>query len=204
MLVVGIDEVGRGCIAGPLVIAAVVLDHPIDGLNDSKLLSRNRRRELTKVIYKNAVFIGIGWVTVDELNNWGLSLCLTIGAERALNGLTSVSMQIVLDGNFNYIPKQYSVKTLIGADKIEPAVMAASIVAKVARDEYMIALAKKYPDFGFDKHVGYCTALHRQALERFGYTQDHRLQFEPVKSLYLQKKSFVMRQDHVAAKEPAK
>ncbi len=195
---------GRGCIAGPLVVAAVALNHPIVGLNDSKLLSRTRRSELAVIIYKEAVFIGIGWVTVDELNDRGLSNSLTIGAERALKELTFAPEQIVLDGNFNYVPKKYSVRTLVGADKIEPAVMAASIIAKVARDEYMFKLAKKYPDFGFDKHVGYCTVLHRQALSRYGYTPAHRLQFEPVKSLYLQKRKFAVRQGHVASNKPAK
>lgn len=184
MLVVGIDEVGRGCIAGPLVVGAVVLNYPIEGLRDSKVLTRKRRETLAKEITKQAAYSSLGWVSASELDQIGLSRALTLAADRALSKLKLGEARFILDGNFNYLPKRYQpVDLVVHGDATVPSISAASIIAKVARDNYMIELASKYPGYGFEKHVGYATKMHLNALAELGVKSCHRQTFEPVKTI---------------------
>ncbi len=183
MTILGIDEVGRGCLAGPLVVGAVVLDQPIEGLKDSKLLTRKRREQLSAQIWSKAAFIGIGWVAVDELDSLGLSNSLNLGAHRALTGFNIDCDRIILDGNYDYVKTIPLLETIIRADTVVPAVSAASIVAKVARDSYMLKLAADFPQYQFDRNVGYGTKAHLQAIKAYGACIHHRHSFKPIKTM---------------------
>jgi len=169
-MILGIDEVGRGPWAGPLVVGAVVLgDAKIDGLTDSKKLSAKRRSQLDTLIREQAAGFGLGWVHAEELD------------------------QLIIDGTINFLQetsKGTYVTTLAKADLLIPSVSAASIIAKVARDSYMAEQDSIYPGYGFSKHVGYGTALHRAAIDEKGVTPLHRTSFAPIaKILGLQPKS---------------
>lgn len=190
--VVGIDEVGRGPWAGPMVVGAVVLDTPIDGLRDSKKLSKLRREQLDKIIRAEAAGVGLGWVSAAEIDAHGLTWAQTEGMLRALAEINCQYDHIVIDGKINYLDKNHMVNTMVNhmdnmrveviirADDSVPAVSAASIIAKVARDNFMAKMALKYPNYGFEKHVGYGTAAHRAALAEFGPCALHRLSFRPL------------------------
>jgi ribonuclease HII len=186
-MIVGIDEVGRGPWAGPLVFGAVVLgDIQIDGLTDSKKLSKKRREVLAKQITKNAKSIGLGWVTSVELDEMGMSQALTVGCRRALEQISAPYEQIILDGTVNLLKdtgKGPYVTTMAKADLLIPSVSAASIVAKVARDQFMSEQDKLYPGYGFAAHAGYGTASHRMAIERLGVSEIHRKSFAPIAAL---------------------
>jgi ribonuclease HII len=186
-IILGIDEVGRGPWAGPLVIGAVVLGEiEIDGLNDSKKLTAKKREELSREIHKKAAGIGLGFVSSAELDDIGLSKALRLATRRAVEQIDTKYTEIIIDGTINFLsgtPLEKYVSTLIKADGLIPEVSAASIVAKVARDKYMTELAEKYPEYGFEKHVGYGTAAHKKALEMFGKTPEHRNSFKPVAAI---------------------
>lgn len=180
-MLVGIDEVGRGCLAGPLVVGAVVLDKEIPGLADSKKLSRSQREKYAQEIAQSAQ-IGLGWVSNTDLDSIGLSASLHLASRRAMEQIQINEVtKIIIDGNQNFLPQHKNVKTVIKADAIYPCVSAASIVAKVARDEYMIDQAALFPQYGFERHVGYGTKEHMAALEQHGATAIHRSSFAPVK-----------------------
>lgn len=180
--VLGIDEVGRGCWAGPLVVGAVVLNKEIPGLTDSKLLSKKKREEMDKQIRESAKFVGLGWVEPKEIDEFGLTASMRLAIERALKNAPEVT-QIIIDGNINYLADNPKAVTQIKADQTVPAVSAASIVAKVARDTYMEKVSKEHPGFGFESHVGYGTKAHREALTAHGITVLHRLSYKPVQVL---------------------
>ncbi len=185
---VGIDEVGRGCLAGPLLVVAArqLADLPV-GLTDSKLLSRQQRELLYEPLTAVCVF-GEGWVKVAEIDRRGLAGALRLGVARALRALSAVSNEeIIMDGPVNYLPSKFkTVNCLIDADLKVPLVSAASIYAKVTRDRLMAELAPKHPDYGFDSHVGYSTRRHRQALVKFGpLPKIHRYSFMPIHQLSL-------------------
>jgi ribonuclease HII len=182
-LVVGMDEVGRGCWAGPVVAGAVILKRNIPGLKDSKLLSRARRNELDAIIRKSALAVGIGWADVIEINEHGLTGALRLAFARAIAEVQSDIGEIIIDGNYNYLGADARVRTLVDADALVPVVSAASIVAKVARDNFMISISQKYPGYGFDQHVGYGTELHRTALASQGICDLHRTTWKPVQAL---------------------
>jgi len=170
---IGIDEVGRGAWAGPLLVCAARLNAPIDGLRDSKQLSSKKRQELAKIIHKNAD-IGYGWVSARVIDDIGLSEALKMGAALAVSEILPLKdEQIIIDGNINFLPK-LNVKTMIRADSMVPSVSAASIAAKVARDELMYDLAVTYPGYKFEKHVGYGTKAHKEAIKKIGYCPEHR------------------------------
>lgn len=183
-MIVGIDEVGRGPWAGPLVFGAVVLgDADIEGLTDSKKLSKKRREMLSSEIYEKASGFGLGWVSAAELDRLGMSEALRVACRRALEQITVPYQQIVLDGTINFLAgtgKGPYVTTLARADLLVPSVSAASIIAKVARDRYMAEQDELYPGYGFGSHAGYGTAAHRAAIEKLGVTPIHRLSFAPL------------------------
>ena len=184
MTIVGIDEVGRGSWAGPLVAGAVVLARPIDGLNDSKKLTKLQREKLAAEIQVEALAVGLGWVEPAELDSIGLTAAVGLAMQRALEQITVDFDEIIIDGNLNYFPDDARAKAVIKADASVGAVSAASIVAKVARDNYMANVAhRKYPEYAFDKHVGYGTSLHQQMLKLYGACDLHRKSFRPVQAL---------------------
>ncbi|MEI6169400.1 MAG: ribonuclease HII [Candidatus Saccharibacteria bacterium] len=178
VLVAGIDEVGRGCLSGPLVACAVVL--PIKcrlKLYDSKKISRSIRQQLSSDIYDVALAVGLGWVSNDKIDEFGLAWALREAYELALVDLEMPIHQIILDGSCNYLEDYKICQTIVSADSIVACVAAASIVAKVARDQYMSDLSDKYPNYGYQTNSGYGTALHRQAIRDFGLTDMHRKTF---------------------------
>jgi len=178
MLIAGIDEVGRGCLSGPLVAAVVVLPAqcPLK-LYDSKQISRLKRQQLSGEIWATALGIGLGWVDNHMIDDFGLSWALQEAYERALVELETPVSQIVLDGSYNYLQDYQICQTIVRADSKVACVAAASIVAKVARDNYMLKQAKTYPHYGYQTNSGYGTAMHRQAIKDFGLTKLHRKTF---------------------------
>ncbi len=184
-MIIGIDEVGRGCWAGPLVASAVLMDDvtAINGLKDSKKLSERKRNLLNVEIQKNAHAIGVGWVDAKEVDVLGLTESVRLAMRRALEQIDYYDIEIVIDGNYNFLSDIPRTTALIKADDTVPAVSAASIVAKVARDSYMKEIAVKYPNYSFEKHVGYGTRLHRSALQEHGVTEIHRQSYKPIKAL---------------------
>lgn len=183
---IGVDEVGRGCWAGPLLVVATRSKAKLPGgLKDSKLLSRTQRQQLHNLL-SNCCEFGEGWVKCSEIDRIGLSKALKLGAQRALKNVkVSSGETIVLDGKYNYLPKKYlNSRAVIKADSSVPLVMAASIYAKVTRDRYMIKLAKKHPNYSFENHVGYGTKTHMLALKEHGALKYiHRYSFSPIADL---------------------
>lgn len=182
-MILGVDEVGRGPWAGPLVVGAVVLDEPIDGLTDSKKLTKKKREQLDAVIRTTAVAHALGWVWPDEIDANGLGAALKLATIRAVEQIAVPYHEIIIDGTINFLAgtkKGQYVTTLAKADLLIPSVSAASILAKVARDNYMQEQHTIYPAYSFHKHVGYGTAAHRQAIEMHGVTPLHRLSFAPL------------------------
>lgn len=181
-IIVGIDEVGRGAWAGPLVMAAVILGGPApQGVTDSKLLTPAKRQVLSRQIKAAAPLggVGLGWVAAAEIDQIGLGPALRLAAERAVAALACPYDLIIIDGNINFLP-DYNVQILPKADMNVPAVGAASIVAKVARDAYLTRLHMSDPRYGFNQHVGYGTALHMAALAQHGPGPHHRRSVRPV------------------------
>lgn len=179
----GIDEVGRGCWAGPLVAGAVLLSRPIPGLKDSKKLSVKQRQRYAALISDQALAIGLGWVGPEEIDSMGLTAAVQRAMELALAAITEDYEQVIIDGNYNFLAANPKAVAMIKADDVVPAVSAASIIAKVARDNYMTDIAKDFPEYGFDRHVGYGTALHLSSIRRLGVTKIHRRSFKPVRAL---------------------
>lgn len=183
MAILGIDEVGRGPWAGPLVVGACVLgDAKIEGLTDSKKLSAKKREALAGEISEKCEY-GLGWVYADELDKIGLSAALRKACREAVKQIQTPYHEIIIDGTVNFLsdtPLCSYVQVLKKADLLVPEVSAASIIAKVARDRYMAEIAHKYPFYGFEKHVGYGTAAHRAAIEKYGVCPEHRKSFRPI------------------------
>lgn len=189
-VILGIDEVGRGPWAGPLVIGAVILPKENqdwqNDLTDSKKLTAKKREQLAEIILRESPATALGWVSARELDVNGLSDSLKLATRRAVRQIRAQNVpfnEIVIDGTINFLANttlEKYVTTLKKADFLVKEVSAASIIAKVARDNYMKELAQLYPDYGFEKHVGYGTAIHKAALEKYGPTPEHRTSFKPV------------------------
>ena len=182
-MILGIDEAGRGPWAGPLVVGAVVLGCEIDGLNDSKKLTKRRREQLELEILAKAQAAATGWVSAAELDQIGMSEALRLATRRAVEQIIVPYHEIIIDGTVNFLrdtAKGKYVTTLPKADALIPSVSAASIIAKVARDRYMTELDMEYPQYGFKSHAGYGVAKHREAIEKNGVIHEHRLSFAPL------------------------
>lgn len=180
-LVAGVDEAGRGPLAGPVVAAAVVLPPSYHGdlVADSKTLSSRRREQANRLIRSNALAWSIGAASVREIDKHNIHQATLIAMRRAVLGLHPCPDFVVVDGRF--LPDvPYPGKALVRADATESPVSAASILAKVFRDHYMICLGRKYPQYGFSQHKGYPTAMHLDALKSFGPCPEHRRSFSPV------------------------
>lgn len=179
--IVGIDEVGRGPLAGPVVTAAVILDpnQPIEGLTDSKKLTAKQREKLAPLIKQRALTWALGRAEPEEIDEINILQATLLAMKRAVDALDVMPTHALVDGN--QAPNLCCpVTTIIKGDLSEPAIAAASIIAKVARDMEMVALAKQYPGYGFEQHKGYPTKQHRQALLELGVSDIHRRSFKPV------------------------
>jgi ribonuclease HII len=187
-LVCGVDEAGRGPLAGPVVAAAVILDpaRPIAGLNDSKRLSARRRAFLAEQIRRSALAWAVAAASVEEIDRINILQASLLAMQRAVNALVDryrlLPVQVLVDGN--RCPElAYPVAAIIGGDGKIAAIAAASILAKTVRDDGMRELHAAYPQYGFDRHMGYPTALHLQALREHGASPHHRRSFGPVARL---------------------
>ncbi|MDG1945355.1 MAG: ribonuclease HII [Halioglobus sp.] len=180
----GVDEVGRGPLAGKVVAAAVILDpqYPIEGLRDSKKLSPSRRDELAKIIRERALAWSIASASVAEIDEINILQASLLAMHRAVGALNPEPEYVLVDGN--RLPQwDYASEPVIGGDDRVPAIAAASILAKVHRDNELVALDSVYPGYGFAAHKGYPTARHLKALQTLGVTPIHRRSFAPVKEI---------------------
>ena len=196
-MILGIDEVGRGPYAGPLVIGACILGdwqnsenaEWIEKLTDSKKLSAKRREELYVLIKEKALATATGWVSSAEIDEMGLSEALRLATRRAVEQIQKTRVpfsEIIIDGTMNFLvgtKLEKYVSTLKKGDFLVKEISAASILAKVERDKYMAELDAVYPEYGFGKHVGYGTAAHQKAMEEFDLTPEHRRSFRPVREI---------------------
>ena len=182
-LVAGVDEVGRGPLAGDVVAAAVILGERVPlGIADSKKLSPLRREALSKEIKEQALDWSIGRASVQEIDALNILEAALLAMKRAVEGLAVKPELVLVDGN--RLPRwTYEARPIIGGDALEPAIGAASILAKVQRDAELTMLDEQYPEYGFAKHKGYPTREHLQALKTHGVLDVHRRSFGPVKRL---------------------
>jgi len=183
-LIAGVDEVGRGSLVGAVVAAAVILDpdKPIKGLTDSKKLTEKRREALNKLIKENALSWSLGRAEAEEIDEINILQASLLAMKRAVEGLHITPDHLQIDGN-RCPHMSYSMEAIVKGDALIPAIGAASIIAKVARDHEMVELDKQYPEYGFAKHKGYPTKQHREALSTYGVTPLHRRSFAPVRKL---------------------
>jgi len=184
-LVAGVDEAGRGPLAGSVVAAAVILDahNPIDGLADSKQLSAARRDALETEIKLRAHAWAIAEATVIEVDEINILQASLLAMKRALLALAQRPWQVLVDGNRLPDLDGYRMRAIIRGDALEPCISAASILAKTHRDRQMLALDREYPQYQFARHKGYPTALHRELLKKHGVSPVHRRSFGPVREL---------------------
>jgi ribonuclease HII len=190
ILIAGVDEVGRGCLAGPVFSAAVILNDNIilDEIKDSKKISFKKRTLISKYIKKNSIY-AIGYATVNEISKINILNASLLSMKRALDKLKIKPSIAYVDGIF--IPKNINIecKSFIKGDENISCISAASIIAKVSRDLFMIRLAKKYPGYSWNKNFGYGTREHLQGLKRYGVTKHHRKKFKPIHNILLANKS---------------
>ncbi|WP_133949273.1 ribonuclease HII [Rhodanobacter sp. TND4FH1] len=190
--VAGVDEAGRGPLAGPLAVAAVILhpDRPIAGLNDSKKLGHAKRETLYPLIIERAVAWCVVLVEPDEIDRLNIFQATMTGMSRAVAGLAPGAHEAWVDGN--KLPKDLPCpgRAIVGGDALEPAISAASILAKVSRDRLMVAMEQLHPGYGFAVHKGYPTPAHLAALRRLGPCPQHRRSFAPVRLLLDQARLF--------------
>ncbi|MBQ4854260.1 ribonuclease HII [Rhodanobacter sp. B2A1Ga4] len=191
-LIAGVDEAGRGPLAGPLAVAAVILDpaRTIVGLNDSKKLSEAKREALYPLIIERALAYCVVLIEPDEIDRLNIFQATMAGMSRAVAGLMPVAHAALIDGN--QLPKDLPCpgRAIVGGDALEPAISAASILAKVSRDRLMVALDDEHPGYGFAVHKGYPTPAHLAALQQLGPCAQHRRSFAPVRLLLEQARLF--------------
>jgi ribonuclease HII len=183
-LIAGVDEAGRGPLAGPVVAAAVVLDprFPIDGLRDSKQLSAARREQLAVLIRARAVAWSVGRADASDIDRINILQATLLAMARAVAGLRTPPQHVLVDGL--HCPRlPCSVEAVVGGDRRVASISAASILAKVTRDAEMVQLDGRYPQYGFSRHKGYPTVEHREALRQHGPCPFHRRSFAPVRSV---------------------
>lgn len=185
VLVAGVDEAGRGPLAGPVVVAAVILNkrRRINGLDDSKKLTAAKRETLYARIVERAVAYSVVVIDREEIDRINIFQATMVGMTRALLGLMPAATEALIDGN--QLPKNLPcpARAIIGGDALEPSISAASILAKVSRDRLMVAMDTQFPGYGFADHKGYSTPAHLAALQRLGPCAEHRRSFEPVRLL---------------------
>lgn len=183
LMICGIDEVGRGPLAGPVVTAAVILDpaRPIAGLNDSKKLSEKRRTALAEEIRDKALAWSLGRAEVGEIDELNILQATFLAMRRAVAGLAIAPAQALVDGDKVPPGLCCPARAIVGGDGSEACISAASILAKVARDNEMVALDREYPGYGLAGHKGYPTKAHMDALQLLGVTPIHRRSFAPVR-----------------------
>ncbi len=181
--IAGVDEAGRGPLAGPVVAAAVILDpaRPVSGLADSKLLAPARREQLAEIIRERALSWAVAQASVEEIDRLNILQATLLAMCRAVQQLGLTPQQVLVDGN-QAPPLACPVRTVVRGDASVPAISAASILAKVSRDRIMVELDARYPDYGFARHKGYPTAEHLAALARAGASPQHRTSFAPVRN----------------------
>ncbi len=185
-LIAGVDEAGRGPLAGPVTVAAVILDPSkprIRGLDDSKKLTESKREALYEKIIDRALAYSIVMVMSDEIDRINIFQATMTGMCRALSGLTPAAHEAWIDGNA--LPRELPCagRAIVGGDGLEPSISAASILAKVTRDRWMVELDREHPGYGFAVHKGYGTPQHLAALKQLGPCPHHRRSFAPVKIL---------------------
>ncbi len=182
LLIAGVDEAGRGPLAGPVVAAAVILNpaHPIAGLADSKTLSETRREQLAAEIRTHALAWALGRADVTEIDRINILQASLLAMRRAVENLHLTPSQVLVDGNRCPPGLACPCQAIIKGDATVPAISAASILAKVARDAELRELHDRYPAYGFARHKGYPTLAHREALRRLGPCPEHRRSFAPV------------------------
>lgn len=180
-LVAGVDEAGRGPLLGPVATAAVILDseHVIDGLADSKKLSEKKRDKLFGEIIQHALAYSVIFVSPKQIDEINILQATLLGMKTAVESLPIVPEHALIDGN-KTLEMSVSNEAVVGGDALHAEISAASILAKVARDQYMYGLHAQYPEFGIDRHKGYPTKLHREMLEKHGALPEHRRSFRPV------------------------
>ena len=181
LLIAGVDEAGRGPLAGSVVAAAVILDpsKPIHGLRDSKKLSEKQRERLFEAITIKAICFAVAEASHEEIDRLNILQASLLAMQRAIEALTIQPHQALIDGNKCPLLR-IPAKAIIGGDDLEPAISAASILAKVTRDRQMVALHQQYPEYGFAQHKGYPTKQHCEALAKYGVLPIHRKTFAPV------------------------
>ncbi len=183
-LICGVDEAGRGPLAGAVYAAAVILDpkHPIAGLNDSKKLTEKRRDALEIQIKQHALAYAVSFATAAEIDDINILQASLLAMQRAIAALQIQPDEVLVDGL--HCPRtSLPSRAIVQGDALEPCISAASILAKTARDRELLRLHALYPEYGFDQHKGYPTAIHRAALIKYGVTPEHRLSYAPVKKL---------------------
>jgi len=180
MQIAGIDEAGRGPLAGPVVAAAVILREPLSGLDDSKKLSAKRRDALAEHIRETA-FVGVGIAEPEEIDRINILQATLVAMRRAAINLGHIPAEFLIDGNKTPDHLPAAARFIIGGDAIEPAISAASIIAKTVRDALMIRAAYRWPAYGFEGHKGYGARTHLDAISEHGPCPIHRMSFSPMR-----------------------
>lgn len=178
--IAGIDEAGRGPVAGPVVAAAVILREPIDGLNDSKKLTEKRRLVLAREIRETAL-VGVGIAEPEEIDRVNILQATMIAMRRAAHQLGDIPAEFRIDGNRTPDHLPAPARFIIGGDALDPAISAASIIAKTVRDALMIRAAERFPRYGFEGHKGYAARTHLDAIATHGPCPIHRMSFSPMR-----------------------
>ncbi len=196
-LCAGVDEAGRGPLAGPVVAAAVILDprRRIRGVRDSKLIEPEERAELAAKIRRSALAWSVAWADVDEIDAHNILEATYLAMRRALLGLRIRPAHVQIDGNrcpsFVGLSLDCTFEAIIDGDALRTCIGAASIIAKVTRDEMMVRLDARYPQYGFASHKGYSTPQHYEALDKFGPSPIHRKSFAPVRVAFAERANVV-------------